>query len=149
MFITIAFLSYSFFDADITLKETPLVIEKTASITSSELPFLGTWSRAFSMGEGVEQKVSYIIDNESIKYVMTGAMPMSYEIVMDTFVSSDNRWIGHKGETPYVIFVKDIEEGSINLFKKKVASIEEGLSTGFPSDTTRSKFTSWNVYQKQ
>lgn len=134
-------------------KENAQVIEDvndavTESITESGIPFLGTWSREFSMGEGMDQTVSYIVSDTEIMYKMVGARPMEYNIVLDEFNAKDNRWIGKKGDDTYVIFVKDITEESISLFKKKAANKEEALTIEFPSDTARSKFTSWNVYNK-
>lgn len=114
----------------------------------SEIPFKGTWSRAFSMGEGMEQEVSYSITDKEIVYAMKGAMPMEYSLIMDSFVSEDNRWIGTKGDETYVVFVKNITAESISLFKQKADSKDAALKMVFPSDTTRSKFTSWNVYNK-
>lgn len=112
------------------------------------IPFEGIWTRKFSMGEGKKQQVFYTVKSEGIEYRMEGAVPMGYTIEMDTFIAKDNRWIGRKGEISYVIFAKNITNNSIALYKQKVESFEEALTIPFPSDSTRSQFTSWNVYQK-
>lgn len=123
--------------------ETNAVVVETVDI-----PFKGTWSRAFSMGEGMDQEVSYSISDTEIVYAMKGSMPMEYSLVMDSFIAEDNRWIGNKGNDTYVIFVKNITSDSITLFKQKIDTKDAALNMVFPSDTTRSKFTSWNVYHK-
>jgi len=120
---------------------------KMSSLNDS-IPFQGIWTRKFSMGEGKEQQVFYTVNTKEIEYKMAGAVPMAYTIKMDTFIAKDNRWIGKKGEIPYVVFAKNITSDSISLYKQKVKNLEEALALPFPSDTTRSQFTSWNVYQK-
>ncbi len=85
---------------------------------------------------------------KEIKYRMAGTVPMEYVIEIDTFIAKDNRWIGKKGEITYVLFVKNITSDFISLYKQKVENLDEVLALPFPSNTTRSQFTSWNVYQK-
>ena len=124
------------------------MLEVDDSKAIDRVSFEGIWTRKFSMGEGKEQQVFYTVNTKEIEYKMAGAVPMTYTIKMDTFIAKDNRWIGKKGEIPYVVFAKNITSDSISLYKQKVKNLEEALALPFPSDTTRSQFTSWNVYQK-
>ncbi len=118
----------------------------TITETSDNIPFAGTWIRSFEMGNGVSAKVTYEILKDSIQYTMQGPMLMKYTIKKDTFIAKDNKWIGEKEGTPYVIFVKNASKDSISLLKMKVESKSKALEMKFPSDTARSKFSSWNTY---
>ncbi len=114
----------------------------------NNIPFEGTWSRSFSMGE-TSAKVTYTIAEDSIHYAMNGPMDMQYTIKKDTFVSKDNKWIGMVDSTYYVIFAKNMNDKEVTILKLKSTNIEEALQMPFPSDTARSKFSSWNTFQKQ
>ncbi len=115
----------------------------------NEIPFSGTWARSFTMGKGVDAKVTYTVFQDSIQYIMNGPMVMKYTLVKDAFLSKSNRWIGKRGETPYVIFFKNVSKDSITLLKMKVESKEKAIKMAFPSDTARSKFSSWNTFKKK
>lgn len=121
-------------------------IEKLVIETTDNISFTGKWTRSFEMGNDVSAKVIYDIWNDSIQYTMQGPMLMKYTIKKDTFVSKDNKWIGKKDGTSYVIFVKNTSKDSISLLKMKVESKSKALGMKFPSDTARSKFSSWNTY---
>ena len=124
-------------------------IEKLVLETSVDIPFAGNWVRSFEMGNGVSAKVTYSVWNDSIHYDMNGPMRMQYTIKKDTFVSKDNKWIGKKDGVPFVIFIKNASKDSISLLKMKVESKSKALEMKFPSDTARSKFSSWNTYYKK
>jgi len=79
------------------INDIPTSEVKMLSLTDS-IPFQGTWTRKFSMGEGKEQQVFYTVNADEIQYKMEGAVPMGYSIKMDSFIAKDNRWIGKKGE---------------------------------------------------
>lgn len=115
----------------------------------TKIPFKGTWARNFKMGKGVEAKVTYTIFEDRIQYEMNGPMQMKYSIKKDTFLVKENKWIGTKSGTPYVIFIKNNTKEAITLLKMKLKTKEEGMTMPFPSDTARSKFSSWNTYKKQ
>lgn len=115
----------------------------------TEMPFQGTWSRSFAMGKGVDANVTYTIFQDSIQYLMKGPMNMKYTLLKDVFSAKDNRWIGKRNEMPYVIFFKNISKDSITILKMKVESKEKAMKMAFPSDTARSKFSSWNTFAKK
>ncbi len=134
----------------VSCKKTESVkIVKSNDKTVTAIPFSGTWSRSFTMGKGVNANVSYTVFQDSIQYIMNGPMVMKYTLIKDVFSAKDNRWIGKRDETPYVIFLKNISKDSITLLKMKVESKEKALKMVFPSDTARSKFSSWNTYKKK
>ncbi len=114
-----------------------------------KIPFEGTWTRSFKMGENVEADVTYVISSDSIRYEMNGPMQMKYTIKKDTFLVKENKWIGSKDGTPYVIFVKNNTNEAITLLKMKLKTKAEGVSMAFPSDSARSKFSSWNTYNRK
>lgn len=122
---------------------------KTETIKSTKIPFAGTWSRSFEMGKGVSANVTYNIYNDSIQYKMEGPMNMSYTLTKDSFITKDNRWIGKGNGSPYAIFFKNISKDSITVLKMKIENKEKGLKMPFPSDSARSKFSSWNTYTKK
>ena len=122
-------------------------VELTKKI-SNELTFAGSWTRSFEMGNGVAAKVTYNIWQDSIHYDMLGPMHMQYTIKKDTFIVSDNKWIGRKDNISYVIFAKNTSKDSISLLKMKVENMQKALEMKFPSDSARSKFSSWNTYIK-
>ena len=124
-------------------------VEKLVIETKDNISFTGNWTRSFEMGNGVAAKVIYSIWNDSIHYDMNGPMHMQYTIKKDTFIAKDNKWIGKKDNTLYVIFAKNTSKDSISLLKMKVESKSKALEMKFPSDTARSKFSSWNTYIKQ
>ncbi|MEE9348593.1 MAG: hypothetical protein V3U80_00945 [Flavobacteriaceae bacterium] len=112
-------------------------------------PFIGTWSRSFSMGQDVTAQVTYDFHKDSVVYNMAGPMNLKYTLKSDQFIAKDNRWIVKKDSIPYVIFAKNITDKSITLLKMKLKNKEEGLTMKFPADSARSKFSSWNVYLKK
>ena len=122
--------------------------QQTIKITN-KIPFLGNWTRSFDMGNNINATVNYNIYQDSIQYEMLGPMNTKYTLVKDTFYPKDNRWIGKRGEIPYVIFVKNSSKDAITLLKMKVESKSKALSMPFPSDTARSKFSSWNTFKKK
>ncbi len=119
------------------------------SVTKKEtIPFIGTYSRSFAMGKDVNAKVTYNIFQDSIQYEMAGPMALNYTLHKDKFIADQNKWIGKKGDTQYVIFVKNVTDTEITLLKKKAKSMDDAIAMKFPSDTARSKFSSWNVYTR-
>ena len=124
-------------------------ITEKESVKSTDLPFLGSWTRSFEMGNGVKANVTYTIYNDSIQYEMLGPMTMKYTLVKDAFVEKENRWVGKGNKSPYAIFFKNISKESITVLKMKVENKEKGLEMAFPSDSARSKFSSWNTYSKK
>lgn len=115
----------------------------------NEIPFLGSWTRSFDMGNNTNATVNYNIYKDSIQYEMLGPMNTKYTLVKDVFSPKGDRWVGKRGEIPYVIFVKNSSKDAITLLKMKVESKSKALLMPFPSDTARSKFSSWNTFKKK
>lgn len=122
----------------------------TESNTTS-IPFQGEWTRSFPLGQGLDSMahIFYRIGSDSIQYEMNGMMALKYTIEMDTFITTDNRWIGQFNGQSYVIFIQPISADSINLFKKKVGNVATALSLPTPDKTAKSQFTSWNVFVRK
>lgn len=115
-------------------------------IDNHKISFEGVWTRSFDLGNDSIQDVFYRIWQDSIQYEMKGPLNLNYTLQKDTFVSKDNRWIGKLYDQDYVVFVKNITQDSIAIFKQKTKSTEEAMSMPFPSDTATSRFSPWNVY---
>ncbi|MCF6280464.1 MAG: hypothetical protein L3J14_08975 [Flavobacteriaceae bacterium] len=116
---------------------------------SKEVSIEGVWVRSFEMGSGVSANVTYTIGEGSIHYDMKGPRHVQYTIKKDTVIAKDNKWIGNVDGKQYVIFTKNVSEKEMTLLKIKVKDKKDALEKAFPSDTARSKFSSWNVYLKK
>jgi len=121
---------------------------RTTLKMNNEISFEGVWGRNFELGEGKDsvQLVFYRIWEDSIQYEMKGPMNLNYTLQKDTFIAKDNRWVGKLNGESYVIFAKNITSDSIQIFKKKIKNKAAAMSIPFPSDTARSRFSSWNVF---
>ena len=117
--------------------------------TEATNPYIGNWTRSFAMSEESTAQITYSFFNDSISYEMKGPMQLNYTIKKDTFIQKENRWIGDKDGKTYVIFIKNTSKDKITLLKMQSKSIEDALKMPFPTDTTRSKFSSWNTYLKK
>lgn len=111
--------------------------------------FAGTWSRDFEPLPGLPHTATYTITEESIHYALSGSVGTAeYEISRDEYIPDEMRFVGHtdKGDF-YVIFVKDVRDHELTLYKKEVESVQEGLDTEYPAlDDTRNH--GWNVYTR-
>lgn len=115
-----------------------------------QITFTGTWERQFEPVPGNTHTADYFIYQDSIRYTLTGNVGnANYVMKRDTFLMKNNRFIGHTNENKYyLIFVKNITDNSLMLYKQEVESINEGLSIDVPADDTTENH-SWNTYQKQ
>lgn len=123
-------------------QDVPLKIE-----TKDSKVFSGIWTRSFAMSEKVTAEVTYTFLKDSIQYEMKGPMQLNYTLIKDTIVN--NRWIGDKKGETYVVFVKNKTKDKVTLLKMKSKDIESALTMPFPSDSAKSKFSSWNTYLKK
>lgn len=114
-----------------------------------EIPFQGKWQRQFEAGPGNPHTVSYLIENDKIRYVLTGVIGNAdYTMVRDTFLMENNRFIGHTSDNHYyVLFTKDVSDNHITVYKKEVENVTEGLNEPLPApDNTENH--GWNVFEK-
>lgn len=121
---------------------------KTNTAKSSN-PYFGAWTRDFEMGPEVKAKVTYVFTDDNIQYEMKGPMHLQYTIKKDTFLIKDKRWIGTKDGKTYVVFIKNDTKDELTLLKMEVSDREQALNMPFPLATARSKFSSWNTYNKK
>ena len=145
--ILISTASFFFF---ISCKKEEKVIEPKVTTTKAEIPFTGNWSRQFQAGPGNLQTAKYLIYQDSIRYILTGAIGQSnYVLMRDKFILEDNRFIGHNINTNsyYLIFVKNVTNDSISLYKQIITTVSEGLNVSVPSDTTTQNY-GWNTFKK-
>ena len=114
------------------------------------IPFTGQWERKFNTGPDNVQHVVYSVFDDSIRYTMTGLIQSDYLLKRDTFILSDNRFIGHDSDDRYfLIFVKEFGD-SLSLYKQEVEDSRAGLSVEFPSDSVeQAHFGGWNTFHKK
>lgn len=114
------------------------------------IPFVGVWQRQFEVGVGNTHNVNYLIYQDSIRYTLSGPIGnANYVILRDTFILTNNRFIGHTTDNNYyLIFVKNINNDSLTLYKQEITDFSEGMSVDAPSDTTSANH-GWNTYFKQ
>jgi len=123
----------------------PQVIDNTTAI-----PFTGNWGRQFEAGPGNLHNVNYVIYQDSIRYTLSGSVGnANYLMIRDYFSLEDNRYIGHTtSNTYYVIFVKNISDNALTIYKQPVTDVAEGLSVEVPMDNNTDNH-GWNTYEKQ
>jgi len=123
---------------------------ETEATTKTTIPFTGIWERKFETRPGNFQTAKYAVYQDSIGYTLSGAVGNAdYVMLRDTFLLEKNRFIGHTSTNQsYLIFVKNISNDSITLYKEEVANITAGLNANFPSDTTTQNH-GWNTYGKK
>lgn len=112
-----------------------------------EITFVGTWSRAFEPAPGSPHTATYIIEPDSIRYMLEGDVGNAdYVMLRDAFVGNDNRYVGHTDDgLYYVLFVRDADDAGITLYKQEVDSLSDGLNLDIPpKDTTENH--GWNRY---
>lgn len=116
-----------------------------AASSENSIPFRGTWSRTFKAGEH-EHQATYEIENEHIRYTLTGLHTADYEIVRDEFIARENRFVGHDAiGNYYVIFVRDVSDDSLTLYKKKSIDIDSALAEPVPPIDDAQNH-GWNAY---
>lgn len=113
------------------------------------IAFEGSFSRQFDV-QGTTQRATYSITQDNINYDLAGGFAQTnYDTAKEYFSSDDNRWIGYResNNTYYVLFFKNVSDTEITLYKKEVASLEEGKIEPVPAaDDTENH--GWNTYQK-
>lgn len=118
----------------------------------NEIPsdLIGGWKRDFYPVPDKHHVVKYTFYKDSVHYDLMGdVVNTNYTLIKDSFISEENRFIGHdrKGDF-YVVFVEN-QTDSILLFKEKVISLEEGLKFKKPApDFKENHSQGWNRYSK-
>ncbi len=114
-----------------------------------EIPYTGTWQRQFEAGPGNVHTAGYWIYQDSIRYTLTGPVGNAdYAMKRDTFLSENNRFIGHTTANQYyLIFVKNVTNDSLSLYKQTVSNVAEGMTIAVPDDATTANH-GWNTYHK-
>lgn len=122
----------------------------TTNPPSDSISFKGKWGRRFYAGPANPHDVTYQIYEDSIRYTLTGNIGQAnYKMVRDTFITTNNRWIGHTNAgTYYLIFVKNITPDSITIFKRESPNIQEALNAAVPPPTTTMNH-GWNIFKKK
>ncbi|MCT4582720.1 MAG: hypothetical protein N4A35_14995 [Flavobacteriales bacterium] len=130
-------------------EEAPEENDPIVDVEKIEIPFEGKWKRTFEAGPGNTQTVVYSIYQDSIRYTLTGPVANSnYNMIRDTFLLEDNRYIGHTTDNVYyLIFAKNVVDDSISLYKEIIPNFSAGMSTDVPHDSTTQNH-GWAVYYK-
>jgi hypothetical protein len=111
-------------------------------ITPGEIPFTGKWTRTFEASPGGMHTESYAVYQDSLSYQIASSFVNSnYVIIKDTFLLTDNRFIGHTPEnTLYILFVKEETDSTISVYKQEVASVAERITVEFPVANTTANY---------
>lgn len=123
---------------------------KVPQASRAEIPYTGVWKRQFEAGPGNLHTVNYFVYKDSIRYTLSGPVGnANYVMHRDTFLTKDNRFIGHTpDDVYYLIFFKNLSTDSITLYKQTVTTVSEGLDVKVPVATTTQNH-GWNNYAKQ
>jgi hypothetical protein len=140
LIIVIAFLSMAITGCNTADKEE---LKTNAQLS---MAFEGNWERTFQLGVDSLQYVYYNIYSDSIEYIMEGPLPLNYTMMVDTFVSEDNRIVTTLKDVHYVMFIKNFSVDSLSLFKEQMDSRAEALARPFPAHTVSGHFSSWYTY---
>ncbi len=147
--IVMFFISLFLWNCKNSTKKEIKVISKSKEKVVNVNPVLGSWTRSFKMSEALTATVNYTFWKDSLRYEMLGPMNMKYTIKKDTFLIDKNKWIGTKDNETYVVFIKNTTKEKVTLLKMKSKDLSTALKMSFPSDSARSKFSSWNTYNKK
>ena len=115
-----------------------------------EIPFTGDWSRQFEAGPGNLHTVHNLIYQDRLRNTLEGSIGVAnYVMIRDTFLSEDNRYIGHTPDDQYyLLFTKVLDDKSISIYKQIVEDIDQGLDLTVPPASTTINH-GWNTYEKQ
>jgi len=133
---------------------------KTEEINKNEvkLPIFGKYKWSFNITPEISQISTHEFHNEKIVYTMVGgAYNNAYDMIPENYDLSEGRLVavgkggsqGYDKEGVYfVMFLKDITENSVLIYKKECTSKEQAYSFPLPniSDTNNH---GWNTYKKE
>ena len=123
--------------------------DDTPIIGNDTISFEGSFSREFDV-QGTIQRATYTISQDNVNYDLDGGfVQTNYNIINEYYDSNDNRLIGYheSNNTYYVIFFKNISDSEITLYKKEVASLDDGENEPIPA-ANNTENHGWNTYQK-
>ncbi len=122
--------------------------DENTNLGGNSLTFEGSYSREFDV-QGVIQRATYQINQTNINYDLTGGISTNYDTKKEYYSESENKWVGYResNSTYYVIFFKNVTENQITLYKKEVASLEEGKNEPIPAANDTDNH-GWNTYAK-
>lgn len=123
-----------------------------------DLPISGTYKWDFVIPDVAEQVSIHKFSNDKIEYIMEGsAYSNSYNMIPESYNATEKRIVavGQGGETPFnkdevyfVMFLKDITETTVTIYKKECTSKQEAYSFSLPNNDDIANH-GWNVYEKQ
>ena len=116
---------------------------------SDAIAFEGSFSREFDV-QGSIQRATYSITQNKINYDLAGGFAeANYDTKKEYYAADDKRWIGYRASNSSysVIFFKNVSDTEITLYKKEVASLEEGKTEAVPA-TDDTDNHGWNTYKK-
>lgn len=130
-------------------EEEPEVVKPIECIDLVPIPFVGKWERNFEAGPGNQQTVLYSIYQDSIRYKLTGQVGQAnYNLIRDTFLVEDNRFIGHTSNNVYyLVFAKSYVSDSLKIYKEIIPNFNTGMNVSVPNDTTTHNH-GWGVYHR-
>jgi len=123
-----------------------------------DLPISGKYKWSFNITPQISQTSTHVFSNEKINYTMEGpAYNNAYDMIPESYNSEEGRLVavGTGGTDDYVkegvyfvIFLKDISEKSVLLYKKECTSKEQAYDFPVPASTDQDNH-GWNTYEKE
>ncbi len=123
--------------------------DDTTAPGSDSVEMIGSFSREFDAG-GAVQRATYTISEDNVNYDLAGGFAKTnYDTTRKYFTKSEGRWIGYSSDKDqfYVLFFKNVSENEITLYKKVVASLDEGINASIPTADDEDNH-GWNTYKK-
>jgi len=123
-----------------------------------KLPVSGKYKWSFTITTEISQISTHEFSNEKIRYTMVGgAYNNAYDMILESYDQNESRIIsvGQGGSEGYnkdgvyfVMFLKDITENSVSIYKKECISKEHAYSFPLPIDSDPNDH-GWNKYEKE
>jgi len=122
------------------------------------LPISGKYKWSFNITPEISQTSMHEFGNEKIRYTMEGgAYNNAYDMIPENYDQSDGRLVavGQGGSEGYnkegiyfVMFLKDITENSVLIYKKECTSKQQAYDFPLP-DISDPNDHGWNIYKKE
>ncbi|MEM1126561.1 MAG: hypothetical protein AAGI71_07915 [Bacteroidota bacterium] len=112
-------------------------------------PLRGTYSWTFDIPSYGTQVSTNIFSADQVEYDMAGpAYATHYVIHLESYDTSEGRWIGHTGnEIYYVMFFEALTDTSVSIYKHKCGSRDEAYTFKRPGPDETADH-GWNTYLK-
>lgn len=124
--------------------------------STEKIPFSGTYNWSFEIPMLGSQKSTHTFYQDSIRYVMKGAVhSTNYVQELVSYDSDEKRCITiGKGGVPsktgvyFVMFFKDITDSTLTIYKHECKTLNEAETFAYPAADATADY-GWNTYHKE